>query len=130
SYQGGDKLKVPIDAFDRLQKYSSAESNRPLIDRLGSGHWDKVKKRVKKAMRDMAAELLKLYAERKARPGHAFTGESPWLHEFEESFEYEETPDQHAAISDVAKDMAGEFPMDRLICGDGGYGKTEVAMRA
>jgi len=129
-YQGGDKLKVPVEAFDRVQKYASAEGARPVIDRLGSGSWEKVKRRVKKAMRDMAAELLRLYAERKARPGHAFTGESPWQREFEESFEYEETPDQAAAIADVAADMASESPMDRLICGDVGYGKTEVAMRA
>jgi transcription-repair coupling factor (superfamily II helicase) len=129
-YQGGDKLKVPIDAFDRVQKYASAEGARPALDRLGSGNWEKVKKRVKKAMRDMAAELLKLYAQRKARPGHAFTGESPWQHEFEESFEYEETADQAQAIADVAADMAADTPMDRLICGDVGYGKTEVAMRA
>jgi transcription-repair coupling factor (superfamily II helicase) len=129
-YQGGDKLKVPVESFDRVQKYASVESARPAIDKLGSGNWDKVKKRVKKAMRDMAAELLKLYAERKARPGHAFAGESPWQHEFEESFEYEETPDQAAAIADVAADMADSTPMDRLICGDVGYGKTEVAMRA
>ena len=129
-YQGGDKLKVPIEAFDRVQKYASAEGARPLVDRLGSGNWDKVKKRVKKAMRDMAAELLKLYAERKARPGHAFHGESPWQHEFEEAFAYEETPDQAAAIADVAADMSADSPMDRLVCGDVGYGKTEVAMRA
>ena len=129
-YQGGDKLKVPVEAFDRVQKYASAEGARPLIDRLGSGNWDKVKKRVKKAMRDMAAELLRLYAERKARPGHAFHGESPWQHEFEEAFAYEETPDQAAAIADVAADMAADSPMDRLVCGDVGYGKTEVAMRA
>src|SRR5205823_13090437 len=102
----------------------------PVIDKLGSGSWEKTKRRVKKAMRDMAAELLKLYAERKARPGHAFTGESPWQREFEESFEYEETPDQAAAIADVMSDMSEESPMDRLICGDVGYGKTEVAMRA
>jgi transcription-repair coupling factor (superfamily II helicase) len=129
-YQGGDKLKVPVETFDRVQKYASVESAHPAIDRLGSGNWDKVKKRVKKAMRDMAAELLKLYAQRKARPGHAFAGESPWQHEFEEAFEYEETPDQAAAIADVAADMADSTPMDRLICGDVGYGKTEVAMRA
>src|SRR6185436_8529166 len=98
--------------------------------RLGSGNWDKVKRRVKKAMRDMAAELLKLYAQRKARPGHAFTGFSPWQREFEESFEYEETPDQAAAIAEVMADMSADTPMDRLICGDVGYGKTEVAMRA
>ena len=130
SYQGGDKLKVPVEAFDRVQKYASAEGARPVIDRLGSGNWDKVKRRVKKAMRDMAAELLKLYAARKARPGHAFTGISPWQREFEESFEYEETPDQAAAIAEVMADMSAETPMDRLICGDVGYGKTEVAMRA
>jgi transcription-repair coupling factor (superfamily II helicase) len=129
-YQGGDKLKVPVDAFDRVQKYASAEGARPALDRLGSGNWDKVKKRVKKAMRDMAAELLKLYAERKARPGHAFSGQSPWQREFEEAFEYEETQDQATAIAEVAADMASDSPMDRLICGDVGYGKTEVAMRA
>jgi transcription-repair coupling factor (superfamily II helicase) len=128
-YQGGDKLKVPVDAFDRVQKYASAEGARPTLDRLGSGNWDKVKKRVKKAMRDMAAELLKLYAERKARPGHAFSGHSPWQREFEEAFEYEATQDQATAIAEVAADMASESPMDRLICGDVGYGKTEVAMR-
>ena len=128
-YQGGDKLKVPVESFDRVQKYASAEGARPLVDKLGSGSWEKTKRRVKKAMRDMAAELLKLYAERKSRPGHAFTGESPWQREFEESFEYEETPDQASAIADVMRDMSEESPMDRLICGDVGYGKTEVAMR-
>jgi len=130
SYQGGDKLKVPVEAFDRVQKYASAEGARPIVDKLGSGTWEKTKKRVKKAMRDMAAELLKLYAERKARPGHAFTGESPWQREFEESFEYDETRDQEAAIADVMADMSDDAPMDRLVCGDVGYGKTEVAMRA
>jgi transcription-repair coupling factor (superfamily II helicase) len=129
-YKGGDKLKVPIETFDRIQKHTSAEGVRPQIDRLGSGNWEKVKKRVKKAMRDMAQELLKLYAERQARPGHAFTGESPWQSEFEAAFEYEETPDQAQAIAEVAKGMAAPRPMDRLVCGDVGYGKTEVAMRA
>jgi transcription-repair coupling factor (superfamily II helicase) len=128
-YQGGDKLKVPVESFDRVQKYASAEGARPVVDKLGSGSWEKTKRRVKKAMRDMAAELLKLYAERKSRPGHAFTGESPWQREFEESFEYDETPDQAAAIADVMQDMSDDAPMDRLICGDVGYGKTEVAMR-
>ncbi len=129
-YRAGDKLKVPIEAFDRIQKYTSAEGARPAIDRLGSGTWEKTKKRVKKAMRDMAQELLRLYAERKARPGHPFAGESPWQREFEEAFEYEETEDQAQAIGDVAADMALPSPMDRLVCGDVGYGKTEVAMRA
>ena len=129
-YQGGDKLKVPIDAFDRVQKYATAEGARPAIDKLGGAGWEKVKKRVKRAMRDMAAELLRLYAERKTRSGHAFTAESPWQREFEEAFEYEETPDQAVAIADVAADMALDAAMDRLVCGDVGYGKTEVAMRA
>ncbi|HSD29294.1 MAG TPA: CarD family transcriptional regulator, partial [Vicinamibacteria bacterium] len=129
-YQAGDKLKVPVESFDRIQKYASAEGARPSVDRLGSGTWEKTKTRVKKAMRDMAQELLKLYAERKSRPGHAFSGESPWQHEFEEAFEYEETPDQAQAIAEVAADMAAPTPMDRLVCGDVGYGKTEVAMRA
>jgi transcription-repair coupling factor (superfamily II helicase) len=130
SYLGGDKLKVPVEALDRVQKYASAEGARPALDRLGSGSWEKTKRRVKRAMRDMAEELLKLYAQRKARPGHAFAPEGPWLREFEESFEYEETDDQAQAIADVAADMGAETPMDRLICGDVGYGKTEVAMRA
>jgi transcription-repair coupling factor (superfamily II helicase) len=129
-YQGGDKLKVPVEAFDRIQKYTSSEAARPQVDRLGSGQWEKTKTRVKKAMRDMALELLKLYAERKARPGHAFQGESPWQREFEVAFEYDETPDQAQAIAEVAADMASTVPMDRLVCGDVGYGKTEVAMRA
>ena len=129
-YQAGDKLKVPVESFDRIQKYASAEGARPGVDRLGSGSWEKTKTRVRKAMRDMAQELLRLYAERKARPGHAFSGESPWQREFEEAFEYEETPDQAQAIAEVAADMASPVPMDRLVCGDVGYGKTEVAMRA
>jgi transcription-repair coupling factor (superfamily II helicase) len=129
-YQAGDKLKVPVESFDRIQKYASAEGARPAVDRLGSGIWEKTKTRVKKAMRDMAQELLRLYAERKTRPGHAFSGESPWQKEFEEAFEYDETPDQAQAITEVAGDMASAVPMDRLVCGDVGYGKTEVAMRA
>ena len=129
-YQGGDKLKVPVEAFDRIQKHCGLEGARPSVDRLGSGGWERVKKRVRKAMRDMARELLRLYAERKTRPGHAFTGFSPWQREFEQAFEYEETPDQEQAIGTVAADMGAAAPMDRLICGDVGYGKTEVAMRA
>jgi transcription-repair coupling factor (superfamily II helicase) len=129
-YEGGDRLKVPVEAFDRIQKHTSVEGARPRIDRLGSGSFDRVKRRVRKAMRDMARELLRLYAERKTLPGHAFAGESPWQGEFEQAFEYEETPDQELAIAEVARDMAAAVPMDRLVCGDVGYGKTEVAMRA
>ena len=130
SYRGGDKLKVPIEAFDRVQKYLGMEGAAPALERLGSGSWVKAKTRVKKAMREMAGELLSLYAQRKARPGHAFTGESPWQREFEASFEFEETRDQAAAIADVASGMQKPEPMDHLVCGDVGYGKTEVAMRA
>ncbi|PYQ48905.1 MAG: transcription-repair coupling factor, partial [Acidobacteria bacterium] len=119
-----------FEGLETIEVGSTREGARPIVDKLGSGAWEKTKRRVKKAMRDMAAELLRLYAERKARPGHAFTGESPWQREFEETFEYDETPDQAAAIVDVMRDMSEESPMDRLICGDVGYGKTEVAMRA
>ncbi len=130
SYQGGDKLKVPVYAFDQVQKFRGLEGGRPILARLGSGKWGQVKRRIRKAMRDMASELLRLYAERKARPGHAFVSDNPWLHEFEDAFDFEETLDQAAAIQEVANDMAAPTPMDRLICGDVGYGKTEVAMRA
>ena len=109
AYQGGDKLKVPVEAFDRVQKYASAEGARPVVDKLGSGSWDKIKKRVKKAMRDMAAELLKLYAERKARPGHAFTGESPWQREFEESLRVRgDAATRRRPSRDVMADMSDD----------------------
>jgi transcription-repair coupling factor (superfamily II helicase) len=127
-YHGDDKLFVPVERLDLIQKYTGA--GRPPLDKLGGTTWEKAKTRVKKAMRDMAQEPLKLYAERKARPGHAFAGESPWQREFEAAFEYDETPDQAQAIAEVAADMAAPTPMDRLVCGDVGYGKTEVAMRA
>jgi len=129
-YTGGDKLYVPVDRLDYLEKYSSAESAKPKLDKLGGTGWERVKKRVRKSMRDMAQELLKLYAARKAAEGHAFAPDTPWMHEFEALFEYEETPDQLQAIEDVRRDMEAPSPMDRLVCGDVGYGKTEVAMRA
>ena len=130
SYQGGDLLRVPVDSFHRIQKHRAAESQNPALDKLGGTGWTKTKSRVRRAMRDMAAELLKLHAERKTRPGHAFSPQSPWMSEFEAAFEYEETSDQKRAIDDVFTDMSAPTPMDRLICGDVGYGKTEVAMRA
>src|SRR5204862_2407256 len=102
----------------------------PALDRLGGACWEKAKSRVKKAMRDMAEELLKLYAARRAVPGHAFSRDSHWQQEFEDAFEYELTPDQKTAIADIKRDMEAATPMDRLLCGDVGYGKTEVAMRA
>jgi transcription-repair coupling factor (superfamily II helicase) len=127
-YAGDDKLFVPVERLDLVQKYTGA--SKPPIDRLGGTSWERAKTRVKKAMRDMAEELLKLYAARKAVAGHAFSADSHWQEEFEDAFEYELTPDQKSAIADIKRDMESPTPMDRLLCGDVGYGKTEVAMRA
>jgi transcription-repair coupling factor (superfamily II helicase) len=127
-YHGDDKLFVPVERLDLIQKYTGG--TRPALDRLGGTTWEKAKTRVKKAMRDMAEELLKLYAQRKAVPGHAFSPDLHWQEEFESSFPHEMTPDQVTAIADIKRDMESATPMDRLLCGDVGYGKTEVAMRA
>jgi transcription-repair coupling factor (superfamily II helicase) len=127
-YAGEDKLFVPVERLDLVQKYTGA--SKPPIDRLGGTTWERAKTKVKKAMRDMAEELLKLYAARKAVPGHAFSPDSHWQQEFEDAFEYDLTIDQTSAISDIKRDMESPTPMDRLLCGDVGYGKTEVAMRA
>ena len=127
-YSGEDKLFVPVERLDLVQKYTGGA--RPALDRLGGTSWEKAKTRVKKAMRDMAEELLKLYAQRKAVPGHAFSPDTHWQEEFESAFPYDLTPDQAVSIADVKKDMESPTPMDRLLCGDVGYGKTEVAMRA
>jgi transcription-repair coupling factor (superfamily II helicase) len=127
-YAGDDKLFVPVERLDLVQKYSGAA--RPSLDKLGGTSWEKAKVRVKKAMRDMAEELLKLYAARKAMQGHAFTADSHWQQEFEDAFEWELTTDQQSAIADIKGDMEAPVTMDRLLCGDVGYGKTEVAMRA
>ena len=127
-YAGEDKLFVPVERLDLVQRYTGAA--RPALDRLGGTTWEKAKTRVKKAMRDMAEELLKLYAARKAMPGHAFSADSHWQQEFEDAFEWDLTPDQRTAITDIKGDMEAPGTMDRLLCGDVGYGKTEVAMRA
>jgi transcription-repair coupling factor (superfamily II helicase) len=127
-YADDNKLFVPVEHLDLVQKYSGG--GRPQLDRLGGTTWEKAKTRVKKAMRDMADELLKLYATRKAVPGHAFGSDTHWQEEFEQAFEYELTGDQKVAIGDIKADMESPTPMDRLLCGDVGYGKTEVAMRA
>ena len=127
-YHGEDKLFVPVERLDLVQKYTGAGS--PALDRLGGTSWEKAKKKVKKAMRDMAEELLKLYAARRAMPGHAFAADTHWQEEFEDAFEWDLTPDQATAIADIKRDMEAPAPMDRLLCGDVGYGKTEVAMRA
>src|SRR5437868_9008064 len=124
------RLYVPVERLDLVQRYSSAEGHEPVLDRLGGLGWQKTKAKAKRAMRDMADELLKLYAERKLVQGYSFSADSPWQREFEEAFEYGPAPDQETAIEDVKRDMEQMTPMDRLLCGDVGYGKTEVAMRA
>ncbi len=129
-YQGGDRLYVPLERLDLVQKYSSTEGAKPQLDKLGGTTWIARKTRAKRAIRDMAQELLKLYAQRKIAAGLAFSADTEWQKEFEEAFPYDETPDQLTAIADIKKDMESPLPMDRLVCGDVGYGKTEVAMRA
>ncbi len=129
-YAEGARLYVPLTRLDLVQKYRSSEGVRPVLNRLGTQQWQKTKARVKKAMKDMAEELLKLYAVRKTAEGHGFAADTEWQREFEDTFEFNETEDQVNAILDVKRDMESATPMDRLLCGDVGYGKTEVAMRA
>ncbi|MEJ7622846.1 MAG: transcription-repair coupling factor [Pyrinomonadaceae bacterium] len=129
-YTDEAKLFVPVERMDLVSRYSSGETTAPTLDRLGGLGWQKTKAKAKRAMRDMADELLKLYAERKLVRGHAFSPDAPWQHEFEDAFPYDLTVDQASAIEDVKTDMETATPMDRLIIGDVGYGKTEVAMRA
>ena len=124
------RLYVPLTRLDLVQKYRSSEGAKPVLSHLGTQSWSKTKARVKKAMKDMADELLKLYAERKTAVGHAFPPGNEWFREFEDAFEFNETEDQAQAIKDVIRDMESTQPMDRLLCGDVGYGKTEVSMRA
>jgi len=129
-YAEGARLYVPLTRLDLVQKYRSSEGAKPPLSHLGTATWAKTKARVRKAMKDMADELLKLYAERKTAEGHAFPSDNEWMREFEDAFEYSETEDQDLAITDVKRDMESTQPMDRLLCGDVGYGKTEIAMRA
>ncbi|HUO24299.1 MAG TPA: transcription-repair coupling factor [Candidatus Aquilonibacter sp.] len=129
-YAEAARLYVPLTRLDLVQKYRSSEGAKPALSHLGTATWTKTKARVRKAMQDMADELLKLYAERKMAQGHAFPPGSEWFREFEDAFEFSETEDQAQAIKDVLRDMETSQPMDRLLCGDVGYGKTEVAMRA
>lgn len=129
-YRDENRLYLPLDQLHLVQRYRGVEEARPRLDKLGGTSWAKVKGRVKSSLREMASELLELYAARKAIRGEAFREDTPWQREMEDAFEYEETPDQAAAISDVKTDMEAPRPMDRLLCGDVGYGKTEVAMRA
>jgi transcription-repair coupling factor (superfamily II helicase) len=129
-YAEAARLYVPLTRLDLVQKYRSAEGAKPVLNHLGTQAWGKTKARVRKAMKDMTDELVKLYAQRQAARGHQFPADTEWMKEFEDSFEYNETDDQAQAIADVKRDMESQLPMDRLLCGDVGYGKTEVAMRA
>ncbi|MBV8551796.1 MAG: transcription-repair coupling factor [Acidobacteriaceae bacterium] len=129
-YAGESKLYVPLTRLDLVQKYRGAGESKPHLDRLGGVTWEKTKSRVKAKMRDMADELLKLYAQRRMAKGFAFSGDSNWQREFEDAFEYSATKDQLNAVSQIKADMESPQPMDRLLCGDVGFGKTEVAMRA
>jgi transcription-repair coupling factor (superfamily II helicase) len=125
------RLYVPLTRLDLIQKYRSTDAGpAPVLNRLGSQQWAKTKARVRKAMQDMADELLKLYAQRKAAHGHSFPPDNEFQREFEDAFDYNETEDQLSAIADIKRDMESPLPMDRLLVGDVGYGKTEVAMRA
>jgi transcription-repair coupling factor (superfamily II helicase) len=130
SYATGKRLLLPLSRIDQVQKYSGIEGVAPRLDQLGGTSWNKTKARVKKGMRDMAGELLKLYAERQIARAPAMPPDTDLLHQFEAAFPYEETADQLEAIATIREDLQRERPMDRLLCGDVGYGKTEVAMRA
>jgi transcription-repair coupling factor (superfamily II helicase) len=129
-YAEGDRLYVPTYQGDRLSRYVGAKAEPPRIDRLGTGHWSRVKQSAKQAVEEMAKELLDLYSLREVVEGHAFSTDTPWQSELDASFPYAETEDQLRAIQEVKKDMERPRPMDRLVCGDVGYGKTEVALRA
>jgi transcription-repair coupling factor (superfamily II helicase) len=129
-YSGNDTLYVPVDQIDQVQKYVGSEGKEPKIYSLGGSDWKKVKSRVKSSVQDIADDLIKLYAEREASKGYAFSEDSAEQSEFEGSFPYQETEDQLRTIEEIKKDMESIRPMDRLLCGDVGYGKTEVAIRA
>ncbi|MDQ7065493.1 MAG: transcription-repair coupling factor [candidate division KSB1 bacterium] len=129
-YRDGDKLYVPLDRMNRVQKYSGRDGYVPTVSKLGSPEWERVKNRTKSKVRQIAKELVQLYALRKTEKGFAFSPDTTWQKELEASFMYEDTPDQSRAVREVKKDMESDHPMDRLVCGDVGYGKTEVAIRA
>ncbi len=129
-YEGGDRLFLPVDRLNLVQRYGDADGAQPRIDRLGGDTWEKTKRKVKKSLQIMASELLSLHAARELAPGFAFSPRDAYFEEFEATFPFEETPDQADAIEDVLADMLKPKPMDRLVCGDVGYGKTEVAVRA
>ncbi len=129
-YKGDDILYVPTDSLDNVRKYIGPEITNLSLNKLGSNEWKRAKEKVKKNLREVAEELIKLYAKRQKMQGFAFAKDTPWQYEFEENFEYTETEDQLRCIEEIKKDMESARPMDRLLCGDVGYGKTEVAIRA
>ena len=129
-YAGNDKLYIPIEQLDAVRKYIGVEGKTPKLHALGSGEWNRVKARAQASVQELAKELLALYSARETEPGHAFSPDHPWQRDFEAAFPYEETVDQLQSIKEVKADMEKNRPMDRLLCGDVGYGKTEVALRA
>ena len=128
-YNSGDTLYVPVEQLDLVQKYIGGEGKTPKISKLGGSDWAKARNKVKKSVEDIAEDLVKLYAIRSTLKGHKYAEDTPWQRQFEDEFIYEETPDQLSAIEDIKRDMESDKPMDRLLCGDVGYGKTEVALR-
>ena len=129
-YDKGDKLYVPVDQLDLVQKYIGSEGNSPKINKLGGAEWQKAKAKARKSINEIAQDLVKLYAARATLKGHSFGKDTEWQRQFEDEFPYEETPDQLASLEEIKRDMESDKPMDRLLCGDVGYGKTEVAIRA
>ncbi len=129
-YRNGDMLYVPVTQLDQIRKYIAGEGAIPTLDKIGGSTWRRTKERVRESVRQFAEELIKLYAKRHLAKGFAFSPDTPWQRQMEDAFDYEETPDQARAIEDVKRDMELPIPMDRLICGDVGFGKTEVAIRA
>ncbi|MCK5093281.1 MAG: transcription-repair coupling factor, partial [Spirochaetes bacterium] len=129
-YRDGDEIFIPVDQINRVQKYIGHKGRTPRIDRLGSGTWKKIKDHVKKSVKNLAKDLMEIYSFRASQKGYSFSRDTEWQYEFESGFRYEETPDQIRTIEELKNDMESPKPMDRLICGDVGFGKTEVAVRA
>ena len=129
-YSKGDKLYVPVDQLDLVQKYIGSEGKSPKVNKLGGTEWQKAKAKVKNSINEIAEDLVKLYAARTTLKGHKFSKDTEWQKQFEDEFPFEETPDQLTSLEEIKRDMESDKAMDRLLCGDVGYGKTEVAIRA
>jgi transcription-repair coupling factor (superfamily II helicase) len=129
-YADGDRLFVPVQHLDRIDRYAGGSDAHPALSRLGTGEWERTKRRVRERTEEVARELLALYSRREAAPGHAFSIDGDWQRELEGSFPFEETPDQMLVLDDIKRDMEASRPMDRVVCGDVGFGKTELALRA